>query len=1011
MKVSSSPKLDILRDSKRVGSISLDSLYCPVLRPDGTISIPPKRASILTTKIGGKCYELSSQHARKEIWKVIYHSFKRWLNLPDRIIDTMRNGSLSRIHLVENTIHCLMNSFMFSFPELLLEPKFLKQVIRKCFKIGVYSIDNLVAQIKAMKNYLYVLLFEIETLEENIPPVNNFLKCILKYVERLKTYEKDREFCSRVYNLVYTRDMPPGGAYNTKKALLKFEQIVTRKHHVTLELLLEARQAAVELGAMFKAGNPDYDYNQSAHISVSNAGDPVYGRAQGGRPEAMLEDILPILLSKPEKTGTTEVFPGFWYLADTKGAERWRTWCRYNPLTFTQIFSDEEEQEFMPQDEFGSEYEVRLPFGNVQGFLGHDGALGQQILACAIITGRESLESGAYSCRVSTLPESGGKVRIATTSPWWVLASMQGPGHVLRDMLKWFPECTDGLTRGQQAWNIMNALRGDVKGRHLISDLESATDALSRDVLKSMYDGFLEGAGINNPFFQWASRLAFADKIITLPCKRTFVATSGVLMGEPMTKGLLTLYNLVIGQIAARRCSFPPRIFRIGGDDHFAIGPDNYLKSITQVHMELGSLISKSKHGIPAIAGKYCEGLLYFKSYDRSIKTWTLSKQPDKIANCIFVDTLKLKLLSPYGSRVFDSDEKNQAIGKARELTKFLSWSTFPVTGFFFSKEWKALVRDRFINLMGSYIPGRYKGDGTENPAYWQLMLPPQWGGLGLGMPHEYKSIIKAAPHVTKFTIAGVFNAFYEGKNFLLSGFYPLTRCVQSFCSPTSMRGVRNEVRMVEEFLMKILSSESTEVSTWSALKALPDFSHITQQWRIAKELNAMGWYNYHSLSTLLNRSSTFVHLLLGAEPVSFSTTPWSERLRELENALPPVDDFDVDWDFIIQRHPDLQFLEDPWIRVDIPVDGIFPLGKEFDLLPSGDKLTFVDVLQFCQPSLKVRLDTEPVRIVPKGTRFIPKVMDLIQGAFPMKDVNPRMSDDDLLDEPYEDSDDSFDLM
>jgi hypothetical protein len=155
----------------------------------------------------------------------------------------------------------------------------------------------------------------------------------------------------------------------------------------------------------------------------------------------------------------------------------------------------------------------------------------------------------------------------------------------------------------------------------LSSDLEEATDALLPSVIFKITEAFMQTLGLNSKLAKLGLALVTSRRQIEFrdEAGTVFTTSRGILMGEPMTKSLLTLYNLVIEELAIRQfkgsieepdegpITYSWRAFAVGGDDHIAYGPSEYLALITRNHLELGSKISVQKTCISSLAVKFCE--------------------------------------------------------------------------------------------------------------------------------------------------------------------------------------------------------------------------------------------------------------------------------------------------------------------------------------------------------------------------------------------------------------------
>nr|QED21525.1 hypothetical protein 2 [Moriarty virus] len=147
----------------------------------------------------------------------------------------------------------------------------------------------------------------------------------------------------------------------------------------------------------------------------------------------------------------------------------------------------------------------------------------------------------------------------------------------------------------------------------------------------------------------------------------------------------LTIQNLVVEEYAMRiflgrnfGTSFYEspkwRTYHIGGDDHLAIGPSSYLKEITNCHIRMGSKISDGKHGTSRLAVMYCEKVLDIRNIYKPFSVCRINDSTETYENSPFVDSVKLRLLSPTTKSFDVVADRNVAIGKGLSLGRCLRW-------------------------------------------------------------------------------------------------------------------------------------------------------------------------------------------------------------------------------------------------------------------------------------------------------------------------------------------------
>jgi hypothetical protein len=344
------------------------------------------------------------------------------------------------------------------------------------------------------------------------------------------------------------------------------------------------------------------------------------------------------------------------------------------------------------------------------------------------------------------------------------------------------------------------------------------------------------------------------------------------MMGEPLTKVVLTLLNLFVeeaamrsylGITAGRVYDSPPwRTYHVGGDDHLAIGPPEYLGRITLNHKRCGSVLSRGKHGISNKVVKYCEKVLDIHSvlrrtFDvRRINDSTLAYEQSP-----FVDSIKVRLLSPLTKSFDVSSDRNVAIGKGISLGRTLKW----LNRDHFPTKWVHMVRDRFFVRMGSLMPDRSSG------VYWHLMLPSYWGGLDLYLPDEVEEIYRKVPVLT----LSVMESFIlEREEF------PHEQGLMSkLLSNYSYRGYRLNETDIQAMRshFEVVIKQFMPSKRWHELKAEFDPNGVESAQSLADRVYSEGWYDEHSIIEKLTRPILFKEILLGKEKPSVYNT---EKLK-----------------------------------------------------------------------------------------------------------------------------------
>jgi hypothetical protein len=386
------------------------------------------------------------------------------------------------------------------------------------------------------------------------------------------------------------------------------------------------------------------------------------------------------------------------------------------------------------------------------------------------------------------ISEPGVKARVATKSMIWINLFLSPASHFIKDCMLQIPGCRVGLQGSDHAWNYeaswarhCDRWRKDQCTHISTSDLTAATDYLDFDLARSSMKAFLDGAlpdlghGIREYLDASIDLNASSRLLLELPSafskkggirnRRVYKTYSkfgtnistefrgktyrgcptvrGVLMGEPLTKMILSLFS-----ICAERCAranpnrlttnlrefyttrsgmpkAPRHHYACAGDDHVGIGNLNYLSRIPKNLQAWSGVISWDKYCISEYGAHYCQNFLrkpepgqrYALRPQNSLaeKGLALPVSRPKYK----VDHIMLRLLSDrrkVGSAVFE--ETNPFPGKSKQLSEELSWQE------------PDLAWSLSITLLQSLGLGRwFPKDYLKDPRSYI----PQWcGGRGL---------------------------------------------------------------------------------------------------------------------------------------------------------------------------------------------------------------------------------------------------------------------------------------
>jgi hypothetical protein len=795
------------------------------------------------------------------------------LGLPSRVAKIFAyNRTVDEIRRIEEVVHGVIDSLLlfdltifhnrFGYHKLLLA------LIRKIFKVGLSSLKMVVSQWKDFSTYMYC-----QTAGSDSEPFrmsgNNIFKRLL-VIDSINAILSDPGNLSKkqlesLAHLLSTRQMPAADKRAMKKSLDEFESNLTEYFEVPPPLLDEFHMAGAAIGRICRANQRK---PSSGHISLANSGSYIYTVAEGGRAREILEAIRPILTHVPMSHELINL-PDNRTLFCPAGKARWRYWCRKEPFLS------------YPEIDFGQEIPETL-LGYQVYKAGFDESIGDQIVACALLEysfWRDKSQSTRFDIpvRVLAVPEPGFKARIVTTCPWWVNVIQQSPGHAMRDLLSWHPAIKPGLVKTDQAWEFLNRLakcsKPDSGSYILSSDLESATDLLPHSVIRSLVAGFQAGSGFYSELGEIALSLLVSRRLIETPDYRSFRSVRGILMGEPLTKGILAMYNCAVEHIARARylkqailgpVGLPKwHAFAVGGDDHIAHGPRKYLELITKVHVSAGTRISKSKHMISRYFIKYCEKFIKVVDFDHFDSIFSVN-DPEKYASSPWVDSIKVRLLSPTTKTTEIRNDRNVAIGKGRSLGKTLRWlpkDSYP-------SKFVSLIRDRFVMRMGSLLPSRRSG------VYWHLLLPEWMGGLDLWTESDLLDLTAKLPTLSRLCL----------EKHGTDGGMDLSRKLRKLLANSSYRSYEisdydmNVIRETTELNIKNLKS-----TNFKDIKRLLGYEPGIPNQIVANDIAKLGYLTRDEIIDRVTRPFLFKEILEGkAKLKQFNTEALKRRYARI---------------------------------------------------------------------------------------------------------------------------------
>jgi len=841
----------------------------PRIFENGDYVLGSRTFSILGIKSGGRTTTrnpvLSAGLLRK---RVAWLQTRYGLSLRSAEILVARPAST--VKRIEECIHGMIDSLLL-FDLTLFNSvegmKCLNHLVRRTLVTGTYNVGTVVLYWKAFNDFLYNRLSGFHP-ELPVPDSQNFVYAALgnwPKIQRVIRQDVDKSLLESFAHLTSSRQLPAADKKAEEKSLRNFFANIQRPYKSTTKVLNDVYETSCRIGE--KCTSLSDRIISKPHISLSCAGSYYKTILEGGRGTEIRESLTKILSVRPEVDEIIDT--PFGQLYCPKGEERWRYWCRTSTYTHYKDTA------------FGSPIKEEVFAELNLYYQGYDEAIGAQILVCAYLDYVDWKRTELpIPCRVLTVPEPGFKARIVTTGPYWLNVLQQGLAGVMKDIIASHPSARSSMQKTDQAWQSLYLMSNkEYPSDFLVlsSDLKEATDHIPKDIALRMFFGFCKGSGLRSNLIETCGDLLRSHRCFIGGGHVSETQTRGVMMGEPLTKVLLTILNLVVEEYAMRRhlgvsltTSFYEsprwRTYHIGGDDHLAVGPREYLSTITIMHRLMGSKISEGKHGISRVAVKYCEKVIDVGNIYKPFDVRTINDSTESYEACPFVDSIKVRLLSPT-SKSFDvSSDRNIAIGKGFSLGRTLKW----LNKKHFPTKWVRLVRDRFFERMGSLLPDRSSG------VYWQLMLPTWWGGLDLYLPSEIEDIYRRLPELTKSIMASYLHNEPSA--------YGDSKYLRKFLTNYSYRGYVLNVSEVGAMTshLEMIMGNLPSMQWWEIKKEFdPEGKHS------AKDLSDIayreGWHAEEDILDELLRPILFKEILLGKEkPAPYNTTRLKTRYAKL---------------------------------------------------------------------------------------------------------------------------------
>jgi hypothetical protein len=361
-------------------------------------------------------------------------------------------------------------------------------------------------------------------------------------------------------------------------------------------------------------------------------------------------------------------------------------------------------------------------------------------------------------------------------------------------------------------------------------------------------------------------------------------------MGEPLTKATLVIHQLVAEEMAFRRLVKSPgipkpitwRCYCVGGDDILALGPRDYLNDITLNLLKMGAALSKEKHGIYDVVLKYCERLLEVKPL---LSGFPFKEITSRYKESPWVDSIKVRLLSPCSKSTETINERNVAIGKLSSLGQTLRWLPAET----YSPSRKRFIRDRAIWRHRQFLPLK------SSKQFWHLLLPRSLGGLDLWFESDISDLKHRLPNITKDFIRELKSNTCDPQKYLDFKALPRNSTYRGYTL------IENDKTKLEKFLLKGNFCEMCQdnLSWWQIKTRFPEVENFPERMQV-EYAAGKGYMLLEAIVDMILRPVLFAEVLSNkSRPTAHNTEPWSLRFGKLwehyyKGASPPLSDEEI---------------------------------------------------------------------------------------------------------------------
>lgn len=254
--------------------------------------------------------------------------------------------------------------------------------------------------------------------------------------------------------------------------------------------------------------------------------------------------------------------------------------------------------------------------------------------------------AATLTCRLTSVREPG-KARCVTTSSIEHASILQPYSHFFLGILSSSERSRSGVGSARHGWNFISRVNDpDLFGQLGFStDLETATDFFSWDTARAILEALNERFGIPEWYGKQVIDLLTSPRTVIRPDGSTFTTRKGCLMGDPVTKVLLTVVSEISIESALmeRPCK---EVSSIVGDDLTIIASDeSFYKLVLRNLKRFGMRISWDD---TFVSRSYCffseEALEIPQAYYDTVEMSSRLKDPTRTP---YADAVKGRLLVP----------------------------------------------------------------------------------------------------------------------------------------------------------------------------------------------------------------------------------------------------------------------------------------------------------------------------------------------------------------------------